>query len=56
MQRHSVCAGRARLACRPARQAVVVRAGKVEGGPTLAIVGVTGAVGQEFLRVGGRGG
>lgn len=29
----------------------VVRAAKVADGPKLAIVGVTGAVGQEFLRV-----
>ena len=42
--------------CRPARPArssrgLVVKAARVDGGPTLAIVGVTGAVGQEFLRV-----
>lgn len=30
----------------------VVRAGKTPDGPKVAIVGVTGAVGQEFLRVG----
>lgn len=29
----------------------VVRAAKVSDGPKIAIVGVTGAVGQEFLRV-----
>lgn len=31
----------------------VVRAVKTADGPTIAIVGVTGAVGQEFLTVGG---
>jgi hypothetical protein len=30
---------------------LVVRAAKVANGPKVAIVGVTGAVGQEFLRV-----
>jgi hypothetical protein len=30
----------------------VVRAAKTNNGPKVAIVGVTGAVGQEFLRVG----
>jgi len=30
---------------------LVVRAAKVADGPKIAIVGVTGAVGQEFLRV-----
>ena len=30
----------------------VVRAAKTADGPKVAIVGVTGAVGQEFLRVG----
>jgi len=29
----------------------VVKAAKVADGPSVAIVGVTGAVGQEFLRV-----
>lgn len=29
----------------------VTRAAKTDDGPTVAIVGVTGAVGQEFLRV-----
>lgn len=29
----------------------ICRAAKTADGPTLAIVGVTGAVGQEFLRV-----
>lgn len=33
-------------------QTLVVRAAKVADGPKIAIVGVTGAVGQEFLRVG----
>lgn len=28
-----------------------VRAGRTEGGPRVAVVGVSGAVGQEFLRV-----
>ena len=37
--------GRRRLAFR-------VQAAKTDNGPSLAIVGVTGAVGQEFLRVG----
>lgn len=32
-------------------QVHVVRAAKVADGPKVAIVGVTGAVGQEFLRV-----
>ena len=36
--------GRRRLAFR-------VQAAKTDNGPSLAIVGVTGAVGQEFLRV-----
>lgn len=31
--------------------ALIVRAAKVADGPKIAIVGVTGAVGQEFLRV-----
>jgi hypothetical protein len=34
----------------------VVRAAKVADGPRVAIVGVTGAVGQEFLRVSSRDG
>ncbi len=34
------------------RQLLRVQAAKTEGGPSVAIVGVTGAVGQEFLRVG----
>lgn len=33
------------------RPAVVVQAKKTPDGPSLAIVGVTGAVGQEFLQV-----
>lgn len=33
----------------------VVRAAKTADGPKIAIVGVTGAVGQEFLRVRPRG-
>ncbi|BDA49946.1 Aspartate-semialdehyde dehydrogenase [Coccomyxa sp. Obi] len=33
------------------RQSLRVQAAKTENGPSLAIVGVTGAVGQEFLRV-----
>ena len=33
----------------------VVRAAKTADGPKVAIVGVTGAVGQEFLRVGRNG-
>jgi hypothetical protein len=38
---------------RPAGRAffLAVRAGKKADGPVVAIVGVTGAVGQEFLRV-----
>jgi len=43
-------------ACRPKRvyRAIqhIVRAAKTDNGPKVAIVGVTGAVGQEFLRVG----
>jgi len=39
---------------RPVRaRAVAVRAGKTADGPRIAIVGVTGAVGQEFLTVRG---
>ena len=33
------------------RQLLRVQAAKTESGPSVAIVGVTGAVGQEFLRV-----
>lgn len=35
----------------PRRLHCVTRAGKTGDGPSVAIVGVTGAVGQEFLRV-----
>lgn len=35
----------------PRRQCLRVQAAKTADGPSLAIVGVTGAVGQEFLRV-----
>ena len=39
-------------ACRYCRRrAAVLRAAKTDNGPSVAIVGVTGAVGQEFLRV-----
>eukprot|EP00241_Pyramimonas_parkeae_P004985 CAMPEP_0114248024 /NCGR_PEP_ID=MMETSP0058-20121206/13340_1 /TAXON_ID=36894 /ORGANISM="Pyramimonas parkeae, CCMP726" /LENGTH=377 /DNA_ID=CAMNT_0001361379 /DNA_START=100 /DNA_END=1233 /DNA_ORIENTATION=+ len=42
-------------ACAPAagrsRQALTIRAAKTSDGPRLAIAGVTGAVGQEFLQV-----
>lgn len=34
-----------------ARRSLTVRASKTETGPVIAIAGVTGAVGQEFLRV-----
>ncbi len=37
------------------RRAAVVRAAKTATGPKIAIVGVTGAVGQEFLTVRRRG-
>jgi aspartate-semialdehyde dehydrogenase len=44
----------AAAAKRPSRQRVaVVQAKKTADGPTVAIVGVTGAVGQEFLQVRG---
>ena len=43
-------APRVQRASRAATQ--TVRAAKTADGPVLAIVGVTGAVGQEFLRVG----
>ena len=38
----------------PGRRRLLLRvqAAKTESGPSVAIVGVTGAVGQEFLRVG----
>ncbi|CAD7701064.1 unnamed protein product [Ostreobium quekettii] len=39
------------LRARPGRGAAVVRAAKTADGPSVAIAGVTGAVGQEFLRV-----
>jgi hypothetical protein len=42
----------ARRTVRPSRSVLAtVRAAKVSDGPVIAIVGVTGAVGQEFLRV-----
>ena len=37
--------------CLPRRAGLLVRAAKTADGPSVAIVGVTGAVGQEFLRV-----
>ena len=37
--------------CRQHRQGLRVQAAKTADGPSVAIVGVTGAVGQEFLRV-----
>lgn len=40
-----------RAAARPARRALAVRAAKTASGPRVAIVGITGAVGQEFLTV-----
>lgn len=43
----SPAAARSRLST----NSFVVRAAKVADGPKIAIVGVTGAVGQEFLRV-----
>lgn len=36
---------------RPARGAVTVRAGKTPDGPKVAIAGISGAVGTEFMRV-----
>ena len=36
---------------RPRRRLVAVRAEKTKDGPRVAVVGVTGAVGQEFLKV-----
>lgn len=43
---------RASLAVRrPARGAVTVRAGKTPDGPKVAIAGISGAVGTEFMRV-----
>lgn len=48
-QKRATCAARA---ARPARRsAVVVQAKKTADGPRVAIVGITGAVGQEFLTV-----
>ena len=48
-------AGNAVRASRASRQRVVmVKAAKTSSGPRIAIVGVTGAVGQEFLTVSGR--
>lgn len=38
-----------RASARP--RVMSVRASKTESGPSIAIAGVTGAVGQEFLRV-----
>eukprot|EP00878_Enallax_costatus_P044570 GHUV01053240.1.p1 GENE.GHUV01053240.1~~GHUV01053240.1.p1 ORF type:complete len:116 (-),score=15.17 GHUV01053240.1:32-379(-) len=53
LQRHS------RVQARPAvragvsrQQRVIVQAKKTADGPSIAVVGVTGAVGQEFLQVG----
>ena len=55
MQTTQTLASGARASCRPARmghaRSVAVRAAKTADGPRLAIVGVTGAVGQEFLTV-----
>jgi aspartate-semialdehyde dehydrogenase len=42
---------RAAVGGRPGRKALSVRAAKTADGPTLAIAGITGAVGQEFLTV-----
>lgn len=49
---------RSRLQARPAvrarvsrQQRVIVQAKKTADGPSIAVVGVTGAVGQEFLQV-----
>lgn len=39
------------MRCPPRRAGLLVQAAKTAGGPSVAIVGVTGAVGQEFLRV-----
>lgn len=44
------------MRCRSSRQRVaVVQAKKTADGPSIAVVGVTGAVGQEFLQVGEKG-
>ena len=55
MQGQQTLASGGARACRPARlgraRSVAVRAAKTADGPRLAIVGVTGAVGQEFLTV-----
>ena len=37
--------------CRQHKRALTVQAARTADGPSVAIVGVTGAVGQEFLRV-----
>lgn len=50
--RRSAQAARSCGAARPRRSPLVVRAAKTANGPSIAIVGVTGAVGQEFLTVG----
>lgn len=56
MQAQSLRSGTRVNAARAGRisrtKAVVVRAAKTADGPRVAIVGVTGAVGQEFLQVG----
>lgn len=42
---------RSRVQARSGRRMQVVRAAKVENGPKIAIAGITGAVGQEMLKV-----
>ena len=49
--RYHILQGRASRPCRQHRQVLRVQAAKKADGPSVAIVGVTGAVGQEFLRV-----
>ena len=46
-------AGRKAVRSGVSRKVVVVKGAKTANGPTIAIVGITGAVGQEFLTVGG---
>jgi aspartate-semialdehyde dehydrogenase len=54
-QQRRAAGGRAGATAAPSRpvraRAVSVRAAKTADGPRIAIVGVTGAVGQEFLTV-----
>lgn len=53
LHRHSRLHARPAVRARVSRQQrVAVQARKTANGPSIAVVGVTGAVGQEFLQVG----